>query len=428
MCNPLGTARGDHKECGVQTATLNLPPVDRFTTDNIMLTALAKASVYKVHGMARVLCGVDSNGVQHDEPSYAADMTELDLGRDIFIPDDKGGEEKLRLRVWCMIFSGDYLGCQSVLPFVESPSAFVFCRTCEFDTRAPDAHRPLSFLSDPQTVRERCWDTLKEVIAKLHLVTSAKKLKAAFQKHGLNKLIFALDPDYVPHVRPMLIAPQDNLHLFPDGLLRSELAWVIYIFCKKYGLSLDRLNARVRAYKGLPKDVRIPRIREKIKKGMKGGIPDSASTVRMTGSQCMHFTLHSHDIFCGGTSPLLTHQMQADPAWRSWLKLTELYTKTIQHKLHVSDVEVVDDLQLEYSKLFDAVPEYNGLKRPKHHFLSHLALDLWRFGPGRGYWCFGFEAFNRVIKGGANCSNWKNTTVSIMRYWSARSARAFSKV
>ena len=45
---------------------------------------------------------------------------------------------------------------------------------------------------------------------------------------------------------------------------------------------------------------------------------------------------------------------------------------------------------------------------------------LWRYGPPRGYWCFGFEAFNRVIKAGARTSNWKNTTRSIMQYWSAR--------
>ena len=65
---------------------------------------------------------------------------------------------------------------------------------------------------------------------------------------------------------------------------------------------------------------------------------------------------------------------------------------------------------------------FNGLKRPKHHFLSHLALDVWRYGPPRGYWCFGFESFNKVIKAGSARTNWKNETVGIMRYWSMKSA------
>ena len=60
--------------------------------------------------------------------------------------------------------------------------------------------------------------------------------------------------------------PVDLLHLFPDGLLRSELAWLLFIFIKM-GLKLDTLNASSRAYSGFPADVRIPPFTEKLKKG-----------------------------------------------------------------------------------------------------------------------------------------------------------------
>ena len=120
--------------------------------------------------------------------------------------------------------------------------------------------------------------------------------------------------------------------------------------------------------------------------------------------------------------------MMAHPAWASWLKLVELFAYTLQTELKVTDVKVIDTLHLEHSVLFDAVPEYNGLKRPKHHFCTHLADDIYRYGPPRGFWCFGFEGFNRIIKRGARMSNWKNTTVSIMRYWSARSARTLMRM
>ena len=95
----------------------------------------------------------------------------------------------------------------------------------------------------------------------------------------------------------------------------------------------------------------------------------------------------------------------------------------MQHKLAKGDIERIDDLQLEHAQLFDAVPEYFGLKRPKHHFLTHLARDAQLYGPPRGYWCFGFEAFNKVIKLGASLSNWKDASMSICEYWSLRSAR-----
>ena len=99
----------------------------------------------------------------------------------------------------------------------------------------------------------------------------------------------------------------------------------------------------------------------------------------------------------------------------------------IKHELNVSDVTRLDGLQLEYTQLFELVPEYEGLFRPKHHFLAHLARDVWRFGPPRGYWCFGFESFNRVIKAGAQHSNWKRSSLSIMQYWSMQSARGLVK-
>ena len=108
---------------------------------------------------------------------------------------------------------------------------------------------------------------------------------------------------------------------------------------------------------------------------------------------------------------------------RSWCCLVELFTVIFQHSLSVADIQRIDDLVLEHSALFDSVADYAGLKRPKHHFLSHVAQDAWRFGPPRGYWCFGFEGFNKIIKAGAQRSNWKSETVSIMRYWSMWSAR-----
>ena len=124
VCNALAVARGKHKQCGCQTACLNLPAHERFKEMNIFLPVLARSTTYKKHGMARVLCGVDTNGVHHDEPNYAADMRELDVGHWIEIPDDvNGGMRHVRLRGWDIAISCDFLAKQSVLPFMESASA-----------------------------------------------------------------------------------------------------------------------------------------------------------------------------------------------------------------------------------------------------------------------------------------------------------------
>ena len=193
----------------------------------------------------------------------------------------------------------------------------------------------------------------------------------------------------------------------------------MYVLLKSEHFTLKKLNARIKEYRHLPPDVRIPPFPDKLKKGIAGGKPNSSSVARLTGSQCMHFALESVNII----DPLLNDELRMNPAWISWVKLAELFTLSVQHELHYDDIKGIDDLVLEHSRLFDEVPEYNGLKRPKHHFCSHLAMDVYRFGPPRGYWCFGYEAFNRIIKCGAKRSNWKNVTLSVMQYWSARSAR-----
>ena len=410
--------------------------------------------------MSRVLCGVDqADGKLHpNEPNLAKDLRELGTaGKWIQIPDDVTGvPRRVRLVVYHIVSSADYLGAMSMLPFSESPRAHIFCRDCDVDSSNPDCHRPFSFLrrrDGSRGIKERNWLELQQIIAKLRKGDkNAKTAKTIMHDRGLNKLFFALDPDYVPHINPITIAPVDLLHLFPDGLLRSELAWLVYIFIKM-GLTIEAINKRVKSFckssKTFPKDVRIPLFKDKLAKGIAGGVPDSSSTVNMTGSQCMHFSLHRCVcaiavapmicvltrllLFCPCRSveilqPILTKAMMSHPAWASWVKLVELFTISVQTKLAVSDVALIDDLQLEHSKLFDLVPEYHGLKRPKHHFLTHLPDHVYRYGPPRGFWCFGFEAFNRIIKRGARMSNWKNTTVSIMQYWSARSARAFMRM
>ena len=397
---------------------------------NLFLSGLARSSVYKKHGMARVFCGVDQDGVQHQEPNLAEDLRRLDAGVWIKIPDECGGMRDVRLRAWVLLVSADMLAAHSLLPFMESTGAHLYCRQCDCDSRSPDANRPHSFLRPPApepgaAKSARCsgpslrsWPMLKALLERCCKLNKKEK-KKIFTETGINKRVFAFDPAYIPHVTPTNIAPQDILHLFPDGILRSECAWMFYILIK-LGLKLPAVRHAVRTCTSLPADVRVPDLHDNLKKGKKGGMPSASAVMRMTGSQMMHFALHSQRIL----EPLLTPQMKAHPAWICWLKLVELFALVIQVHLKVSDVERIDNLVQEHSQLFDAVDEYEGLKRPKHHFAQHVAMDVWRYGPPRGYWCFGFEGFNKVIKKGASLSNWKSETVSIMKYWSLRSAHA----
>lgn len=139
-------------------------------------------------------------------------------------------------------------------------------------------------------------------------------------------------------------------------------------------------------------------------------------------------SLTFHVCFCLPRSvqlltPLLTPQMLAHPAWRCWCLICKVFLLAFQHDISLEDLKLLDDTIVEHSIAFDRVTQYAGLKRPKHHFLTHLATDIWNYGPCRGYWCFGFEGFNKVLKRGAKGTNFINEVEGVMKYWSILSAR-----
>ena len=113
--------------------------------------------------------------------------------------------------------------------------------------------------------------------------------------------------------------------------------------------------------------------------------------------------------------------MLKSTAWASWCALVDVLGQGLQHEWEVKHLHAFDDLILKHSEAFDLVKEYSGMKRPKHHFLTHMPTDVWMYGPPRGYWCFGFETFNQVIKRGVNRSNFKSPEVSCIRWYWRRS-------
>ena len=90
-------------------------------------------------------------------------------------------------------------------------------------------------------------------------------------------------------------------------------------------------------------------------------------------------------------------------------------------------------LLIQHSYFVLQVPEYQakgGEKtkershwKPKHHFAQHIASDMARCGPARGYWCFSYEGFNKKIKKSTRHSNFKNVCKRIAEQWVLRSAR-----
>jgi hypothetical protein len=417
---------------------------ERFCQDAIELVALARSSIATDYGMARILAGKDKDGIKREHDTYSDDLHRLHAGVKMLIPDDVyGGLKEVTVYFWQLCSSCDYPAAASILPFAGSVTADQCCRECDWRQSSRDAHRPFSFYRNYEPTRrtwkERDWDALQIRLPRYNAgdvdEDDLRDLGMAAERSH-----FWAQPDNVPHWRPTHDHPQDVLHTFNDGVLSVDFAFVRVVLP---GLTDAAINAAVRAYPHWPKGQKPPPLFSKAKGAY--GIPKSDAHCKdWSGAEMGHFAQHrsaprlslaradalsltTHSPTSSRSAqvlePILTPAMRAHPAWKCWLKLVELYSHVILHKFSVELIVKIDDLQLEYSALYDEVPEYAGLKRPKHHFISHLAPNAYRFGPPRGYWCFGFEAFNKVMKSGARLSNKKNTVEAVMMCWSMRHAR-----
>jgi len=76
------------------------------------------------------------------------------------------------------------------------------------------------------------------------------------------------------------------------------------------------------------------------------------------------------------------------------------------------DVAELDKCIFLHDSIWLGSPELQHTWKPKNHYLSHLPLEILRWGPLRGFWCEPFEHENQYFKGSATHSNYSNVLVS----------------
>ena len=112
-----------------------------------------------------------------------------------------------------------------------------------------------------------------------------------------------------------------------------------------------------------------------------------------------------------GNTPRVTHPVLHTLLHTLCYTLHTLFHALLHTLLHTP-------LQVpEYqAKIGDATKDKSHWK-PKHHFTQHIPIDILYLGPARGYWCFSYEGFNKVIKKITKGSNFKNICKRVADVW-----------
>jgi len=109
---------------------------------------------------------------------------------------------------------------------------------------------------------------------------------------------------------------------------------------------------------------------------------------------------------------------ETEPVWVAWVAHVKYLDLIFARSFEVpAGILRLDALLLDAQAKFDAVPQYKGFFKPKHHYLSHVIPNIIELGPLPEYWCYSFEGFHQKIKRISRASNWKNVGKRIVKFW-----------
>jgi hypothetical protein len=425
VCNPLGVARGVHSLAAFYVSLVNLCPQTRNRLEYTFLVTLATTSVIKKYGMEVIVSGGDSDGNISDSTfSMGAQMRRFNAGLALDFPSKGafGGFEKRTTYGWMLLMSGDYPAMAKVLCTAQSTSSKKPCRGCDWDKNSAFAFKESSFLRRRPAPKWKLRDMVstQALIDEATLIRTVGGRKAKMTEEGIYSTALAFHHKYFPYVTdPFACTPQDGMHnLFSSGIANSEAAEMLYMFISVHGdFTLDELNDRIEQFDWPPGE-KPPPIHESVRSGATGGVPAHGCHLRYTGSQTMHFTLHSLDLL----QPLV--KTTSSPAWASWQALVDVVQRYTASEFTHDSVVALDKAIWNHLKLYQSVTQYKGRLRPKHHFLTHSAIDILNFGPPRQFWCFGYEAKNQAVKRAANASNFRDVVKSAAKTLAMQAAKS----
>lgn len=100
-----------------------------------------------------------------------------------------------------------------------------------------------------------------------------------------------MSDEYFPHFDVCEWMPYDAMHVELEGIVRYELAWLLYVLVKKFKyFTEEAINAALRSYP-MPTGRRVPDVQSKVFEGSKGGHPRTSATMGWSASQTLHFAL-----------------------------------------------------------------------------------------------------------------------------------------
>ena len=418
-----------HKYTVLLGALINLPLRMRHYHDFVLLLLLYNNRYLKKHGdLVRALTGTGKDGTNYsDDVNLAA---ELELTPDeapwISIPNDEdpaGPEEQVRLRIFLLVMSYDWLGGGEFGPWAESVSARFPCPRCHWAVKCPCAYLPaldprqatVEHVAHCKRNAPRTHDEATQVIQELQQLELRPRMKTHVADRMKEEGIYSLHSTSQRLMRDMVLDTTiDTMHWGACGKTRYLFSWLTDILIPAK-FSWEQLNVKKNEHK-FNKGARVPDLERS-----KGDTRGSTST-HLSSGEMLNFALASPQIM----QDLVLHdsplELQHDSPWQCWLAHVAHLRFSNRHAYDLKrDQPECKRLQDNFLKAFNKVEAWRDRGKPKFHLGEHFSDLLGELGPFRHFNCLWGEAYLQIIKAMFRITNWKSAPYDVAVHWATKS-------
>lgn len=418
VVNGLGQARTTHELACFYWCLLNVRPELRATPKYVRLATVCNKRAVSIAGMDAVL----NKGAS----SWGAQMARYSKGVSIATPD---GVRTFRGST--AIVAADTPAAAELTGHKKAvgPSTKSCCRGCHCrqDGWPPPYRSPNSFLVRLKGWKRHCPSrvcnfelrSVKDIEAYLEKLKdvlagrcSQGDLDAWKQEMGVNDFLGAMWK--WPYYPVFTGCPQDIMHIFFEGIARQLLGAVAYMMIAHWGVAPEDLVLAIRRHamessvsRSEYPYVNSSRLRN-LGEGMAGNLPKGDCDFPGTAIQIAHMILDVDKIW----GRLIPAERKRELTWQLVLYDSKIANLLWRRKFDTSSLLELDKSIWMHDTLWLGNPITQHLWKPKNHYLSHVPLDILRWGPPRSYWCIPFEHENQFTKGAVSHSNFANVPLS----------------
>jgi hypothetical protein len=208
--------------------------------------------------------------------------------------------------------------------------------------------------------------------------------------------------------------PMDVMHVLLEGIVKFTLARFLWYLHKVHHIPVETMNAILDSHPYSPHEVKDRP--SHIKKDHLN--KDKEAKLKQTASQVNCLARNFYSMFIPTVEAL---SLQNDVKWKSVCMMLHFLFMCMMQEYTRDVLEWMERFYSEYLGVFETAWGKEAGK-PKHHFATHIPVDIYNWGPAVHYWCMRYEAKHQWFKRLARRTSHKNilwTLSSVHQFWMA---------